>query len=59
MKIYSHYGFDDFVICLGYRGDVIKDYFANYLMYESDVTINFKNGREMLTVHRHSAENGP
>src|SRR3990172_10391842 len=55
MKIYSHYGFDDFIICLGYRGDMIKDYFANYLMYESDVTVNFRNGREMFT-HRHSAE---
>jgi len=55
MKIYSHHGYNDFVICLGYKGDIIKDYFANYLMYESDVTINFKNGREMLT-HRHSAE---
>lgn len=55
MKIYSHYGYNDFIICLGYKGHFIKDYFANYLMYESDVTINFKNGREVFT-HQHFAE---
>jgi len=55
MKIYSHYGFDEFIICLGYKSNVVKDYFANYFMYESDITFNFKSGREMLT-HRHFAE---
>lgn len=55
MKIYSHYGFDEFIICLGYKSHVVKDYFANYFMYESDVTFNFKNGKEIFT-HRHFAE---
>jgi len=55
MKIYSHYGFDEFIICLGYKSSVVKDYFANYFMYESDVTFNFKSGKEIFT-HRHFAE---
>ena len=42
MKIYSHYGINDFIICLGYKGDIIKDYFANYFMYLSDVTFDLK-----------------
>lgn len=42
MKIYSSYGFNDFVICLGYKGYVIKEYFANYFLHKSDVTINLK-----------------
>lgn len=40
MKIYSHYGFNDFIICLGYRGYIIKEFFANYLLHQSDVTID-------------------
>lgn len=55
MKTYSHYGFDEFIICLGYKSNVVKDYFANYFMYESDVTFNFKNGKEIFT-HQHFAE---
>lgn len=55
MKIYSHYGYDEFIICLGYKSNVVKDYFANYFMYESDVTFNFKSGKEIFT-HQHSAE---
>jgi len=55
MKIYSHYGFDEFIICLGYKSNVVKDYFANYFMYESDVTFNFKSGKEIFT-HQHFAE---
>ncbi|WPX07798.1 glucose-1-phosphate cytidylyltransferase [Anaerocellum danielii] len=43
MKIYSHYGFNDFIICLGYKGYVIKEYFANYLLHASDVTFDFTN----------------
>jgi len=38
MKIYSHYGFNDFIICLGYKGYAIKEYFANYFMHHCDVT---------------------
>ena len=38
MKLYSHYGLSDFVICLGFKGYVIKEYFANYCLHTSDVT---------------------
>ena len=43
MKIYSHYGINDFIICCGYKGYVIKEYFANYFLHMSDVTINLEN----------------
>lgn len=43
MKIYSHYGFNDFIICLGYKGYIIKEYFANYFLHQSDVTIDLQN----------------
>lgn len=42
MKIYSHYGFNEFIILLGYKGYVIKEYFANYFLHQSDVTIDLK-----------------
>ena len=46
MKIYSHYGFNDFVICLGYKGYVIKEYFANYLLHQAaDVTIDVRENK--------------
>lgn len=40
MKIYSHYGFNEFVICLGYKGNVIKEYFMNYFLHNADITID-------------------
>jgi glucose-1-phosphate cytidylyltransferase len=43
MKIYSSYGYNDFVICLGYKGYLIKEYFANYFLHKSDVTIDLKS----------------
>jgi glucose-1-phosphate cytidylyltransferase len=55
MKIYSSYGFNDFVICCGYKGHVIKEYFANYLLHESDVTINTATNN--LTFHNSTSEN--
>jgi glucose-1-phosphate cytidylyltransferase len=55
MKIYSHFGFSDFVICLGYKGYQIKSYFANYFLHESDVTFNFSSG-DQPKIHSHSAE---
>jgi glucose-1-phosphate cytidylyltransferase len=55
MKIYSHYGFNEFIICLGYKGYMIKEYFAHYFLHESDVTYDFSKGNE-LTVHGHFAE---
>jgi glucose-1-phosphate cytidylyltransferase len=55
MKIYSSYGFNDFIICLGYKGYCIKEYFAHYFLHESDVTFDFKHGNERM-VHHHTAE---
>jgi glucose-1-phosphate cytidylyltransferase len=55
MKTYSSYGFNDFVICLGYKGYCIKEYFAHYFLHESDVTFDFKNHNERV-IHHHSAE---
>ncbi len=43
MKIYSHYGFNDFIICLGYKGYVIKEYFSNYFLHMSDVTFDMSS----------------
>ncbi len=43
MKIYSSYGYNEFIICLGYKGYVIKEYFANYFLHNSNVTINLNN----------------
>jgi len=40
MKIYSHYGFNEFIVCLGYKGYIVKEYFANYFMHQSDITID-------------------
>jgi glucose-1-phosphate cytidylyltransferase len=54
MKIYSSYGYNDFVICLGYKGYVVKEYFANYFMHKSDVTIDLKNNS--VKVHESEAE---
>jgi glucose-1-phosphate cytidylyltransferase len=54
MKIYSHYGLNDFIVCLGYKGYVIKEYFANYFLHMSDVTFDMAtNG---MTVHAAKAE---
>lgn len=55
MKIYSHFGFNDFVICLGYKGFSIKEYFAHYFLHESDVTFDFRNLNKQV-IHHHSAE---
>jgi glucose-1-phosphate cytidylyltransferase len=55
MKIYSSYGFNDFVICLGYKGFCIKEYFAHYFLHESDVTFDFRNENDRM-IHNHSAE---
>lgn len=52
MKTYSHYGVNDFVICLGYKGYVIKEYFTNYFMHSSDLTIDIQNNKvEIHSVH--------
>lgn len=55
MKIYSKYNINDFIICGGYKVNVIKDYFANYFLYTSDVTFDFRNKNDM-TIHRNKSE---
>jgi glucose-1-phosphate cytidylyltransferase len=52
MKLYSHHGINDFVVCLGYRGYVIKEYFANYFLHMSDVTFDLANNK-MQVCERH------
>jgi glucose-1-phosphate cytidylyltransferase len=54
MKIYSHFGFNDFIVCLGYKGYIIKEYFANYFLHMSDVTLHLAENR--MEVHRKTAE---
>lgn len=54
MKIYSHHGIHDFIICLGYKGYVIKEYFANYFLHMSNVTFDIANNK--MEVHQQHAE---
>jgi glucose-1-phosphate cytidylyltransferase len=54
MKMYSHYGVDDFIVCCGYKGYVIKEYFANYFLHQSDVTFDLE--RNTVEVHLKRAE---
>jgi len=54
MKIYSQYGFNDFTVLLGYKGYLIKEYFTNYFLHQSDVTVDLKNNS--IEIHKSSAE---
>ncbi len=54
MKIYSHYGFNEFIICLGYKGYVIKEYFMNYFLHNSDITIDL--GSNATEIHNTKTE---
>lgn len=54
MKLYAHYGFNEFVICLGYKGYMIKEFFADYFLHTSDVTFDLANN--IMTVHDNYAE---
>src|SRR6266566_3058583 len=54
MKIYSTFGINDFIVCLGYKGYLIKEYFANYFLHMSDVTMDMINNR--MDVHQNSVE---
>ena len=56
MKEYSHYGFNDFIICAGYKQHMIKEWFANYFLYNSDVTFDFTDGKNDMTVHSQRCE---
>lgn len=55
MKGYSHYGFHDFILCLGYKGNLVKEFFTNYYLYMSDVTFDFTDSGHMK-VHENVAE---
>ena len=54
MKIYSSHGINDFIVCCGYKGHVIKEYFANYFLFRSDVTFDMKNNE--MKVHQNDVE---
>jgi len=54
MKMYSHYGHNDFIICLGYKGYMIKEFFANYFLHHSDVTFDVKNNK--MEIHQNNIE---
>jgi glucose-1-phosphate cytidylyltransferase len=55
MKTYSHYGFNEFIICLGYKGYYIKEYFAHYFLHGSDVTFDFTQSAQQI-IHNHTVE---
>lgn len=54
MKLYSHYGIHEFVICLGYKGYMIKEYFANYYLHQSDLTFNLSDNK--INIHNNQCE---
>lgn len=54
MKIYSHFGYNEFIVCLGYKGYIIKEYFANYYLHQTDVTVDLKNNK--IKYHKSKAE---
>lgn len=56
MKEYAHYGFTEFIICAGYKQEYIKEWFANYFLYNSDVTFDFRGNRNDMTVHASHCE---
>lgn len=55
MKLYSHYGFNDFIVCLGYKGYVVKEYFANYVLHNADLTVDLSKG----SVEYHATNHEP
>lgn len=56
MKIYSSYGFNEFVICAGYKQHVIKEWFADYFLHTSDITFDYTEGKSEVIVHKRRAE---
>lgn len=55
MKLFSHYGFNDFIVCLGYKGYVVKEYFANYVLHNADLTVDLAKG----SVEYHATNHEP
>ena len=56
MKEYSYYGFNDFIICAGYKQNVIKEWFSDYFLHTSDVTFDYSNGKREVIIHNRHAE---
>ena len=56
MKLYGYYGYNDFIICAGYKQHVIKEYFADYFLHTSDITFDFTAGKNEMTVHHNTSE---
>lgn len=56
MKEYAYYGHNEFIICAGYRQEYIKEWFANYFLHHSDVTFDYTNGKNEMTVHQSNME---
>lgn len=56
MKEYAHYGHTEFIVCAGYRQEYIKDWFASYFLHSADVTFDYRQGKNEMTVHRSAAE---
>jgi len=56
MKEYSYYGFNDFIICAGYKQHVIKEWFADYFLHNSDITFDFTSGRDEMIIHDQHCE---
>lgn len=54
MKQYSHFGYDEFIICAGYKQTVIKEWFANYFIHTSDITFDFARGNDVIVHNKHS-----
>ena len=56
MKEYAYYGHTEFIICAGYKQEYIKDWFANYFLHKSDVSFDFSNGKNEVTIHHSHIE---
>lgn len=54
MKTYAHYGFNEFIICAGYKQHVIKEWFADYFLHTSDITFDFTDGNKMIVHNKHA-----
>jgi glucose-1-phosphate cytidylyltransferase len=56
MKEYAYYGYTDFIICAGYKQEYIKEWFSNYFLHNSDITFDFRNGKNETTIHQTNME---
>lgn len=56
MKLYSTHGYNEFIICAGYKQHIIKEYFADYFLHTSDITFDFTNGKNEMTIHKNNSE---